>query len=185
MWWLPDGRKLWKTQWSSLHRSILSSIKQMRINEDCEGDSVSGWGCRKQGAALYYGEKGLELERAGGNLKPSRQSLLTAKEATRHHTWNGGRAGQLEKRLWKDKGCHLDTEYRAQLLPPNYQSPAEIFYPRGLRALRTWNTWVSDKSYRLETMCRSNPWVIVKGRRGNLSPSPSNPGQSHLFLSSP
>lgn len=32
-----------------------------------------------------WGE-GTGLERAGGNLKPSRQSLLAAKEATRHHT---------------------------------------------------------------------------------------------------
>lgn len=110
-----------------------------------------------------WGE-GTGLERAGGNLKPSRQSLLTAKEATRHHTWNGAGPAPCEEWLWKDTESDLDTGYvkdtedRAQLLPPNYQSPAEVFpLPQGLGHGKPETpgapTRVTEQKQRAEVTC--------------------------------
>lgn len=89
-------------------------------------------------------------------------------------------------REWSGHG--ICKGHRGQSSAPSPKLPKPswgLLRPPGLRSWRTWNTWGSNKSYRTETTCRSNVWVITKGRRENVSPSPSNPGQRHLFLSSP
>lgn len=165
---------------------IISSIKQKRINEECEGDSLSGAGDWVKPFTKTWGKrtssgKGWRNSETKQAESPHSQGCYQAL----HLRWGwAGTTGRMSSKRQSDldMGDVEDTEYRAQILPPNYQSPAEVlFCPRGLRLPRTWNTWASNRSYRMQTRFR---WCLNGDEKTYLLcliTANRNSGQGFLF----